>query len=661
MRHKLSRWGLIFLAALVITSCKKEEVKDPNAPEACIDPPSEIIAGTPVMFSSSCSVNGLTYAWDFGDGGTSTDANPAHTFTAGGEYTVTLIVDNREGGTDEVTQTVIVQTPSIVEHSGVISEDETWIEAVHLITGDVYVRGATLTIEPGAVVTFSSGAGLYIGSGSNSAGATLIAEGTSDKTITFTSAAATKSPGDWDFLGFYEGASEQSVMQYCVVEYGGKSINNGAIYVDGANVSIENSKVRYSGNYGIALTNDAWFRSFTGNEVYENEDAPISIYGNYAHTIGEANEISGDKGIRVAGDWVEKEEATWLKQTTAYFIDGDLNVGSTTGTKLTFSPGVEVRMGSKTSISVGNSNTFGTLIAEGTGSDQITFTSAAAEALRSPGDWDYLGFYDGAGNASSLAYCHFEYGGGYSSSIGMIYVDGASVSLTNCYVSNSESVGISLTNDGMFESFTGNTFEDNSTYPVEIYGNYVHTLGEENSFQEGSGILVKGDNVEQADITWHNQGIPYVVDNDINLGTQTGSRLVIEPGTVLKFTENSSFNIGNSSKFGVLVADGEPDNMIVFTSGAPEGFEAPGDWDGIWFYEGTGSNSILDNCQVSYGGGYSTSSGNLTVRNGNPGVPEISNTLIAHSAAWGIYINNNSDPALMEVAYANNALGDINK
>jgi hypothetical protein len=136
---------------------------------------------------------------------------------------------------------------------------------------------------------------------------------------------------------------------------------------------------------------------------------------------------------------------------------------------------------------------------------------------------------------------------------------------------------------------------------------------------------------------------------------------VIEPGTVLKFTENSSFNIGNSSKFGVLVADGEPDNMIVFTSGAPEGFEAPGDWDGIWFYEGTGSNSILDNCQVSYGGGYSTSSGNLTVRNGNPGVPEISNTLIAHSAAWGIYINNNSDPALMEVAYANNALGDINK
>ena len=34
----------------------------------------------------------LTYAWDFGDGGTSTAANPTHTYTANGKYTATLTV-----------------------------------------------------------------------------------------------------------------------------------------------------------------------------------------------------------------------------------------------------------------------------------------------------------------------------------------------------------------------------------------------------------------------------------------------------------------------------------------------------------------------------------------------------------------------------------------
>ena len=661
MRPRVSVWGSVLLIALTVFSCKKEEEEDPNAPEACFVPPSEITAGEPVMFNASCTINGVTYTWDFGDGGSSADANPFYTFSEGGEYTVTLMVDNGEGGTDEVSQTVIVQTPSIIEHSGVISEDETWIEAVHLITGDVNVRGATLTIEPGAVIQFSSGTGLFIGSGSNVSGSTLKAEGTPDKPITFTSAASSKSPGDWDYIGFYEGDSDQSAMLHCIVEYGGRSANYGEIYVDGATPSIDNTVVRYSGSYGIALTNDAWFRSFTGNEVHENEAAPVSIYGNYVHTLGEGNTITGNQGIRVAGGRVDMEDVTWYDQDAAFFIDGDLNIGSETGSRLTISPGVEIRMGSGKAIYVGNSNNFGTLIAEGTESEPITFTSAAGESLRSPGDWDYLGFYEGAGSSSSLAYCHFEYGGGYSASIGMIYLDGSSVSINNCSVSNSESMGITLTNDAMFESFTGNTFEGNGTYPVQVYGNFVHTLGEENIYMDATGILVKGDNIEQSDITWHNQGVPYVVDSDINLGTETGARLVIDPGTVLKFTENTSFNVGNSSKFGVLVADGAPDQMIVFTSGAPEGFEAPGDWDGIWFYEGTGSNTVLNYCQVSYGGGYSSSSGNLVVRTGNPGVPEISNSMITHSAAWGIYINNSSDPVLTDVTYENNVSGETNK
>ncbi|GIM89897.1 hypothetical protein Ato02nite_016900 [Paractinoplanes toevensis] len=56
-----------------------------------------------VAFSSAGSSDpeggALTYAWNFGDGSTSTAANPSHTFTADGAYTVTLTVTDPQGAT----------------------------------------------------------------------------------------------------------------------------------------------------------------------------------------------------------------------------------------------------------------------------------------------------------------------------------------------------------------------------------------------------------------------------------------------------------------------------------------------------------------------------------------------------------------------------------
>ena len=92
--------------------------------------------------------------------------------------------------------------------------------------------------------------------------------------------------------------------------------------------------------------------------------------------------------------------------------------------------------------------------------------------------------------------------------------------------------------------------------------------------------------------------------------------------------------------------DGEPDNMITFSSSAPAGFGSPGDWDGIWFYNGTTNGNILDYCIISYGGGYSSNSGNLNFHNETVGVPVISNCQISNSAAWGFYLNVNANPTL---------------
>ncbi len=51
-------------------------------------------AGNVVSFSPAATGSGLSYSWDFGDGNTSTDQNPVHTYSNNGNYTVTLSVSN---------------------------------------------------------------------------------------------------------------------------------------------------------------------------------------------------------------------------------------------------------------------------------------------------------------------------------------------------------------------------------------------------------------------------------------------------------------------------------------------------------------------------------------------------------------------------------------
>jgi PKD repeat protein len=69
-----------------------------------------LVAGNQVHFQSSGFTTGgvRSYAWDFGDGTTSSERDPIHVFAAADEYDVTLRVTNLLG-TDSMTQTINIQ------------------------------------------------------------------------------------------------------------------------------------------------------------------------------------------------------------------------------------------------------------------------------------------------------------------------------------------------------------------------------------------------------------------------------------------------------------------------------------------------------------------------------------------------------------------------
>lgn len=90
----------------------EKDVDSAELPTATIDtdkPTGD--APLTVSFTGTGTVTGATivsYAWDFGDGVTSAEQNPSHTFTAADTYTVTLTVTDSRGkiGTADITITV---------------------------------------------------------------------------------------------------------------------------------------------------------------------------------------------------------------------------------------------------------------------------------------------------------------------------------------------------------------------------------------------------------------------------------------------------------------------------------------------------------------------------------------------------------------------------
>lgn len=73
-----------------------------SSPTSCTSPHT-------VNFTNQSTGTGLSYLWNFGDGTTSTQANPSHQYNGLGNYTVTLTVSNSQGCTNTITQSNYVQ------------------------------------------------------------------------------------------------------------------------------------------------------------------------------------------------------------------------------------------------------------------------------------------------------------------------------------------------------------------------------------------------------------------------------------------------------------------------------------------------------------------------------------------------------------------------
>ena len=117
-------------------------------------PTGDTTTGTAIAFTATGTDpdgDTLTYAWDFGDGGTSsTTQNPSHTYTAPGTYTAKVTVSDGKGGTASDTLTVVVtqanRNPTVVASR---------TPAGDVITGTPIAFTATGTDADGDTLTYA--------------------------------------------------------------------------------------------------------------------------------------------------------------------------------------------------------------------------------------------------------------------------------------------------------------------------------------------------------------------------------------------------------------------------------------------------------------------------------------------------------------------------
>ncbi|PIS16288.1 MAG: hypothetical protein COT61_04715, partial [Candidatus Portnoybacteria bacterium CG09_land_8_20_14_0_10_44_13] len=281
--------------------------------------------------------------------------------------------------------------------------------------------GATLIIESGVIIKPSS---MLIIEG------TLLAQGTPEKPILFTSNQPTPQPGDWASI-IFKPESVGSVLENVIFEYGGREfvpfnqrVDYSMVDIEQSPVTIKNCQFKKGGWIALKLNNSS---TLVENSVFAENTKGIVIDGVDSHPIirdsefrgadhrGTGIEISGGaapvissndfsnlyypvllknaspvfsgnlvsnnnyNGVYVHWQTIFTQNLVWQNNLTYILMSNANEYPTASGTVLTIEPGTIIKSANKyyTALKVLR----GRLVAEGTESEPIIFTSFKDDSI----------------------------------------------------------------------------------------------------------------------------------------------------------------------------------------------------------------------------------------------------------------------------------------
>ncbi|MDF1546366.1 MAG: hypothetical protein P1P88_01000 [Bacteroidales bacterium] len=546
------------------------------------------------------------------------------------EVTITFIAVDKEYNINRVYETISFANVQV--HMENITEDQVWsADKIHVVAKDYLgvTYSATLTILKGTTVIFNGQArGFYIGGG-----AKFIASGTEAEPIKLIS------------LSGYEIAIDDEnaelILNHCDLEK--ISVTASPYCHCSPTVSIDNCTFLNSPSHGVKSFYG--FKSLENNKFISPYSHPVAVGLGYAHLLPLNNEYILDKentGIYIWGGGNFPENCRWKKHSIPYIY---ASRGASVNNKLVIDPGVEIKF------LVNENDPYfvcfdsDTIIAKGTPEEPIKFS------LHPDSEKSYWQGFLIQGEASQLILENCEL-----NDVRYFTLFSKENRIIDCNFNNSESSSplFWMSHSGLagsFKHFYGNTFS-NVDILAKINANYLHTIGPDNDYSNVGKITVEGDLNIDGNYFWENIGCTYEFLNGLNIGSDNGVYLDIEPGVNLLFGNNTSLNIGVSGKAN-LVTHGSVDNPVIFTSASDS--PVNGIWNGINIGNNVAS-VVFNYCNISYGG--AGQNANVVLSNTGTNV-SITNSQINNSAGYGIFIDQNSTPTLTNNTFSGNVLDDV--
>lgn len=490
----------------------------------------------------------------------------------------------------------------------------------------------------------------------------LIANGTPDSMIVFTSArddifghpgdsnrdGTQTSPaiGDWGGITFEGTSDSTSILNYCSINYGSlpydayyntRYIPGGAVAMVNASPTISNCEIKnvVYGIYAFQSSNPKISNTGITNSQYTpiamSVSANPSMTGlTFTNTVWTALGIIGEK-LGASGEISQRNVGGYPNIT--YILLEDLTINS--GTNVTVDPGVVIKSNSAGIFVNGGFRAKGTL----TGGN-IIFTSVKDDnyghpndsngdgngTSAAPGDWKTIRFQATSDDAFSLLdSCTIKFGGAdaydatnsYWTNWGSVTFTDANTHISDCLITDAYNFGVRC--EGSALPVVDNIEMRNcrrdpiamSLKSNPIFANITFTSNASKGIRILEGTLSSNATLVKRDVAGITN-IAYIVDQ---LTISPNAVLTIEPGVVIKFPADASCHSDGITVQGALVADATATQKIIFTSlqddsnggdtnnDGNSSTPARGDWSSIVFENSAADSlNVMRNCEVRYGG-----------------------------------------------------------
>jgi len=512
---------------------------------------------------------------------------------------------------------------------------------------------AVLTIEPGTELRFDMGKRLLVGGRNDSK---LVARGTAVAPIVFTAKTpAAGARGQWRGIFFGQHTLTGSVIEHAKVSFGGESglEQRGCITIKRgpANVlAIRNVIFSDCAQAGLSVSGGAL--ADIANITVKDSDFGLWFAAENIGNIKTPFEFQGVNYNRILNTEVERS-ATWVAQPIPWRADEGVHVQGADAPVLTLAAGIHIQFDAGHRIRVGEPEN-GSLMVKGSATAPVILESEIAGA--SKGAWRGIYFGDKTGPNTQLDYAIVRHGGDSGLSqrgcVSVRKVPTGRISITNSVFDTCAQSGIAATvsEEFAFAAVSNNTFRDSDA------GLWLDaaTVGSVDGTQTYEGVdrnLMDSGLVSET-ATWTAQGIPWRVEETIEVEGANGPILTLGAGLELQFKSGVRITVGQRD-IGALVAEGTAMAPVVLTSA--NATPVAGDWGGIMFLSQTTSETNLSFVNLSYAGeGGLSQRGGITLKDTRQTV-SISDSTFSDNDQSDIYVDCDSEPTLMNNSYGSMA------